>query len=315
MIPILGLFGLHGEQGELLNTNFRSQEAEYEKYTEMDDVGRQNYEILNLGNLTDGQRTSLASTGFTYRYILPGWWNNSPKKTIRAQNIDVPLQIQLAVQNLANLVQTDGTNPTATISAISLYFEGRVTTEAERNTTGAIINSPDGQLMQIEDGIAYHMPKIPAGTVQWSTPIDVIKGPVTELDLWFRIFSQVNGGTNNPDYTNFQPSLQPYQISIQTGSEFIVNLTLVSYLQTIAYELGYPSSVMNNHDVKCSFAWFPELRCKLNSGYLDFNFLGKPVINLIWLIATTQDIDLTIVSRCVKFIQQQAGTIRAVTAN
>lgn len=120
----------------------------------MDSDQQFNMTRLWAGDLTTAQRNTMASTGFTKYYRVPCWINDSPSKTLRAQNLDTPLQIQLDLDTLQNVIQTDGNAAAATATLnITLWIEGRIPTEAERDTTASVINSKDGQLIQLIDSL------------------------------------------------------------------------------------------------------------------------------------------------------------------
>lgn len=263
-------------------------------------------------------RATLASTGFIATIPLSSWISERPGQLLRAQNLDSPMQIQLTVAPLNSLVNTDATTITGTIT-LTMTLVGRIPTEAERQHTSSIINTMDGQLMQMQDFYYQVFQRIPAGTTGTvAIPIDAIKGPVWELVLFFRAWNDVNGSGLTPvqnEYTNFLPAYKPYSIQIKTGNEYICQT--ITTQQLIGDERGYnyPSSVPESDLVRVSFADCPEKINKIASGYLDFNYLGKPQIELTFNTATPVDISFGILAKTTAFIQHARGTIRAVSSN
>ncbi len=288
--------------------------TEYRKLTY---AQQQQTQLEYLYNLTDGARSTLAAAGFSFTYELPSWFRERLENTLRCQNIDVPMQIVLSINALNSLVATDGTNPTGTIT-INLTFCGRIPTEAERNTTAAIINSPDGQLMQIRDYFYQEYANIPQGTIgAFTVPIDAIKGPVWCLDFYFRAYSDVHGNTGSPltnNYTNFDPTYKPLSIQIQTGNENVLQQINTVQLTLDERRIRYPDSVPEQDVVRVNLCEFPQSANCTNTSYLDFNYLGKPVAILNFLTATPVAISFGVGAQTNVFLQHQGGTMRAVTS-
>ena len=290
----------------------------YQDYLLLKPAQQQQYAQQTYLNQPDSVRSTLAQKGCFLTYPLPSWFQERFENTLRAQNIDVPLNIVVTLNNLNSLLQTDGTNPAGTITSMNMIFYGRIPTEAERNTTAAVINSEAGQLMQIRDPFEFEAQQIPTGTSGTvAIPIDAIKGPVTDLLLFFRPWTGVHGSTGTPltnDYTNFDPTLKPQSLYIQTGNEYVQQPVWVNQLLTDYHRDKFPGCYADQSIVRISFAEFPEKWKSVNSGYLDFNYLGKPVLYLYYPTATTQNISLYIMAITNVFIQQQGGTLRAVTS-
>lgn len=291
---------------------------QYQDWLMMKPAQQQQYAAQTYLNQPDGVRATLAKNGCFLTYPFPSWFQERFENTLRAQNIDVPLNIVVTLNNLNSLLQTDGSNPLGTITSMNLVFWGRIPTEAERNTTAEVINSEAGQLMQIRDPFEFEAPQIPIGTIGTvAIAIDAIKGPVTDLLLFFRPWSGVHGNTGSPltnDYTNFDPTLKPQSIYIQTGNEYVLQPIWTNQLLTDYHRDKFPCCYSDQSIVRISFAEFPQKWKSVNSGYLDFNYLGKPVIYLYFPAATTQNISLYIMAVTNVFIQHQGGTLRAVTS-
>lgn len=271
-----------------------------------------------LLGLSVGARSTLASTGFQLTYPLPCWINERPGQILRAQNLDSPMQIQLTIAPLATLINTDATTFTATLT-LTMTFVGRISTDEERRDWMAVINSPKGQMMQMRDYYYQEMQRLPAGTVGTVTiPIDVIKGPVRALDLFFRAWNDVHGSTLAPvqnEYTRFLAAYKPYSLQIKTGNEYICQSITSRLLLTDERTYKHTKSVPEADLVRIDFADCPDLDLRYNTGYLDFNFLGKPQIELVFNTPLPVDVSFGILAKTTAFIQHARGTIRALSSN
>jgi len=274
-------------------------------------------DVYQLG-LSSAQRSSLAAAGFTATFPLPSWIMERPSQILRAQNLDSPMQIQLTLSPLNTLVSTDATTITGTVT-LTMTFVGRIPTESERAQTAAIINTPNGQMMQMRDYYYQEIQRIPAGTIGTvAIPIDVIKGPVRALDLFFRAYNDVHGSTLSPivnDYTRFLPAYKPFAFQIKTGNEYICQYITSALMTRDEPAYLHSQSVPNQDIIRVDFADCPDKDLKINSGYLDFNYLGKPQIELIFNVATPVDISFGILAKTTAFIQHARGTIRAISSN
>lgn len=274
-------------------------------------------DVYQLG-LSSAQRSSLAAAGFTATFPLPSWIMERPSQILRAQNLDSPMQIQLTLAPLNTLVSTDATTITGTVT-LTMTFIGRIPTESERAQTAAIINTTNGQMMQMRDYYYQEIQRIPAGTIGTvAIPIDVIKGPVRALDLFFRAYNDVHGSTLSPivnDYTRFLPAYKPFAFQIKTGNEYICQYITSALMTRDEPAYLHSQSVPNQDIIRVDFADCPDKDLKINSGYLDFNYLGKPQIELIFNVATPVDISFGILAKTTAFIQHARGTIRAISSN
>lgn len=271
---------------------------------------------LQLGiGLPDATRATLASTGFTFTMELGTWFKDRLENTLRLQAIDVPLNVELTLANLAELVQTDGTNPTATIN-VQFTLDGRIPTEAERNTTGAVINSPDGQLMQVKGYQLQEVARIPAGTTGVQRyNVDFMKGMVTEYNLFFLKYSEAHGSTGSPltpDYSNFDPLAKPSRIRFLTGNEDIIRTIDTRQLTQQERRKNYPNSYYEQDIVKVPLCEFPEMADTVNSGNVDHSYVGKPQVEFTFDTATPYDISFQLGYYIDQFIQHAQGTVRAV---
>ena len=293
---------------EVLISDYRSM-----KITEQEHVARQ--QLLGLPIAT---RAGFCANGVSTTFELQSWFRERYENTMRAQNLDVPLLIDLTVANLGNLINTDSTLPVTGTINMTLTYCGRIPTEAERNTTAAVINSKDGQLMQIKDTFYQNYLTIPAGFSGSTTiAIDAIKGPVYELDLFFRAQNDVQGSGLTPvqnEFTNFRADCKPDTIEIKSGNEFLLQNIATIRLTRDDRRFFWGSSLPTSDLVCITYAEFPELACKLNSTYLDFNFLGKSQLTLFYQNPTPVAIQVGVLARTNVFIQHQAGTIKAVTS-
>jgi len=271
-----------------------------------------------LLGLSVPQRASLAASGFAATIPLSCWINERPGQILRAQNLDSPMQIQVTIAPLATLLNTDATSISGTIT-LTMTFVGRIPTEAERQHTASIINTVDGQLMQMRDYYYQVFQRIPAGTTGTiAIPIDAIKGPVRALDLFFRAWNDVNGSTLTPiqnEYTNFLPAYKPNSLQIKTGNEYICQSITSNLLTRDERTYNHTQSVPEQDIVRIDFADCPDKDLKVSSGYLDFNYLGKPQIELTFTTPTPVDISFGILAKTTAFIQHARGTIRAVSSN
>lgn len=282
-------------------------------YTEQLHVANQ----YQLG-LSTAQRSSLAASGFTATIPLLSWIMERPSQLLRAQNLDSPMQIQLTVAPLNSLVNTDATTISGTIT-LTMTFVGRIPTESERQRTSMIINTPDGQMMQMRDYYYQELQRIPAGTLGTiAVSLQVIKGPVRALDLFFRAYNGVHGSTLTPivnEYVSFLPAYKPASLQIKTGNEYICQNITSNLLTQDERTYLHTQSVPEQDIVRIDFADMPDKDLKCNSGYLDFNFLGYPQIELTFPVATTVDISFGVLAKTTAFLQHARGTIRAISSN
>lgn len=271
-----------------------------------------------LGNLSSAVRSTLAATGFVMEVECWSWWDERPENTFRIQQIDTPISATVYLRPLTELIRTDGTNPTGTMDIIMNVY-GRIPTAAERNTTYSVIGSPEGQLLQLRDGIYYEIGTIPSGTVGMkSFKIDQFKGPIYELDLFFRAQSEVHGSYTSPftnNFTNFDNSFKPTSFEIKTGNENIIQLVPTSRMLKENRLFKFPSSLPEENLVKVNICEKPEKYKTLNSGYVDWSYVGTPVINLYYTTPTTTDISFGILARTNILAQHQAGSFKAITSN
>lgn len=295
-----------------------SPEVSIADYRDMKITEQAHYARQFLLGLPIATRAGFCANGVSTTFELPSWLRERYENTMRAQNLDVPLLIDLTLAPLNTLINTDSTLPVTGTITLTMTFMGRIPTEAERNTTAAVINSKDGQLMQIADGFYQSYQTIPAGFSGSITfPIDAIKGPVYSLVLFFRAQNDVQGSGLTPvqnEYTNFLQSYKPDNIEIKSGNEFILQNIQTTRLTRDDRRFFYPSSMPTSDLVYITFAEFPELCKKLNSTYLDFNFIGKAQMTVFYQNPTAVAINVGILARTNIFITHQAGTIKAVTS-
>jgi hypothetical protein len=271
-----------------------------------------------MGNLSNAVRSTLAAAGFYMEVEIPSWWNERPENTFRLQQTDTPISCNITINALNALIQSDGTNPQGTIN-VTMNIYGRLPTEAERNTTAAVINSPDGQLLQLRDAVYQEIVKIPTGTVGlFTAAIDIFKGPIWALNLFFRAYSDVHGSYSTPftnNYTNFDNSYKPDSFEIKSGNENIIQRvnTLRMLKENRLYK--WSSSLPEEEIVHVNLCEFPDKFLTVNSSWLDFSFLGKPIINLYFDVPTTVDISFGILAQSNILAQHQAGAFKSITSN
>lgn len=273
---------------------------------------RQNFRLED----SNASRSTLAATGVTnMQYELPMWWNERPNNAYVLQNIDAPQILQLDFNDLASIIETDGTNPTATLTC-SIILVGRIPTESERNMTAGVLNDERGALYDATNYFPTEVGIVPAATlgdIQFN--IDQIKGPISRLDFWCRPNSSVHGNTANPITsrpTDFTFACKPQQIAILTGTEYIQQQTPIYRLIFDDRKAKFPCSSPDTRLIIISFAEFPELFLSLNSGIYDFNFIGKPVARLTYSVAPGVDTNILVGALSTALIQHQGGRIQQV---
>lgn len=278
----------------------------------MQEYWRQNYRLES----TAATRATLAMTGITnMQYELPMWWNERPNNAYVLQNIDAPQILQVTLNDLASIIETDGTSPQGTIT-LSIILVGRIPTESERNNTAAMLNSDRGVLYAATNYFPTEVGIVPSATLGDITfNIDQIKGPVSRLDVWCRPQASVHGNTANPitsGPTNFPFASKPQQIALLTGTEYIQQQTPVYRLLFDDRKAKFPCSAPDTRLIIISHAEFPELFLSLNSGILDYNFLGKPVCRLTYSVAPGADTNILFGALSTALIQHQGGRIQQV---
>ena len=270
--------------------------------------------------LTQAQRSTLAAAGFTANFPLPSWICERPSHLLRAQMLACPMTIELAIPALNTLINTDATTVAGGTITITLTYVGRISTPAERNITAAVINTDVGTTMQVRNYFYYEIGRIPAGTTSITFQIDVIKGPVRALDLFFRAWNDVHGSTLTPiqnEYTRFLPQYKPDYLEIKSGTQYMVQriATRIINRDNRAYLHSRSHPEYMGGLVRIDMADRPDDDLKYNSGYLDFNFAGVPVVNLWFNSATTQDISFGILAKTTGWLNHTRGNIRPISNN
>lgn len=253
---------------------------------------------------------TLANGTVQLRIPVKCWINERNENILHAQNMDTPFQVKFEFDQLANLIVTDGTSPVCTINRSVLSMEGFIPTESERNTAAAILNSKVGQLIQMNDTFTQEVGTLTSGFIGTkSFDIDYFKGPIHRFNFWF--ISETD--YNNHIYDNRLYAYYPDNIEIKTGNEFILQNCPVSLLLETERAKKFPNSLPETKQLKICFNQLPEKINHVNSGYLDFNFLGKPQLHLIFSHAVPTNLRVFASAESTKFGQIQAGTIRPVT--
>lgn len=258
----------------------------------------------------NGHYSTLANGMVQLRIPVKCWINERNENILHAQNMDTPFNVKFEFEKLSNLIVTDGTSPACTIESCVLSMEGFIPTESERNTAAAILNSKIGQLLQMNDTYSQEMGTIASGFVGTKPfDIDYIKGPVHRLNISFIADSDYTQHI----YDNRLRSYYPDFIEIKTGNEYILQNCPVELLLETERAKKFKNSLPESRQLKICFNQLPEKICHVNSGYLDFNFLGKPQIHFIYNHAVPTNLRVNINAETTKFGQVQAGTIRPVT--
>lgn len=269
--------------------------------------------------LSQAQRASLATNGYSQVIPLPSWVTERPSHLLRAQQLGCPMNIELTLAPLNTLINTDATTFSGTIT-LSMTFVGRISQPRERSIAAATINTDIGTTMQVRNYFYYEIGKIPAGTQQISFDLQIIKGPVRAVDLFFRLWNDVHGSTLVPiqnEYTRFLPAYKPDFFEMKSGTQYIVQRIAMSTVcrdnRTYLHSKSYPE--YDGGLARIDFADRPDDDLKYNSGYLDFNFAGIPVITFWFNVATAADISFGVLAKTTGWLNHTRGNIRPISNN
>ena len=170
--------------------------------------------------------------------------------------------------------------------------------------------------MQVTGYQIQEVARIPAGTVGTQRlNVDFMKGMISEYNLFFNRYSEVHGSTGSPltnDYSNFDPAAKPQALRFVTGNENIIQWIDVQQLVRQERRKYFPNSYYEQDIIKVPLSEFPEMRCTVNSGNLDHNYIGKPQVELNFATPTPYDISFRLGYYIDQFIQHAQGTVRAV---
>lgn len=275
-------------------------------------------DLYQLGT-SIAHRSTLASSGYTARIPLPSWLQERPSHLLRAQNLGCPMSIELQIANLNTLLNTDATTFSGTIT-LTLSLVGRISSPNERSAAAAIINTDRGSTMQVRNYFYYEIGKIPIGTQQINFQLDVIKGPVRALDMFFRSWNDVHGSSLTPiqnEYTRFFPQYKPNSLEIKTGTQYIVQRIDTDILCRENRTYGHSRSIPEYLGglVRIDFADKPDDDLKYNSGNIDFNFVGIPIITLWFNSPTTQEISFGVLAKTTGWLNHTKGNLRPISNN
>lgn len=258
-------------------------------------------------DLPDASYSTIAATGATFYVPIRCWINERREYAMRTQNLDTPFNLKIEFEKLSNLIVTDGTNPTATIDSCVLSLEGYIPTESERNTSNAILNSKSGQLLRMRSGFDAEICIVPAGFQGTKlVPIDYFKGQLRRLNFKFRKTSDLNQNIRD----RYDSSVYPNSYSIKTGNEYIQqNINLKRVLEN-QRRCMFPSSVPEEKTLRTLFEYLPEKYNDVNSGYLDWSFIGKPFVEFNFVTPLLEEIRIDGYSETVVFGQIQGNAYK-----
>jgi len=269
--------------------------------------------------LSQAQRATLASSGYNAQIPIISWITERPSYLLRAQNLGCPMNIELTVAPLNTLINTDATTFSGTLT-FTMTYVGRISSPPERNLTAAIINTDVGTTMQVRNYFYYEIGRIPAGTSQINFQLDVVKGPVRALDLFFRAWNDVHGSTLVPiqnEYTQFLPQYKPDFIEIKSGTQYLVQRIAMSMLCRDNRAYGHCRSLPEylGGIARLDFADRPDDDTKYASGYIDFNFVGIPIITMWFNTPTAVDISFGVLAKTTGWLNHTRGNLRPISNN
>lgn len=278
---------------------------------------RNNVEVSAGGKLTAVQRNQLATGDQDFYVHLPVYWENIwchyPVLNALSNNV----KFTIRYNELAKLVETDGTVPVAEMKRQELIVHLLHTTGNERNFNVSLTKDESG-IIYLADGQEYDsnilVTTADTALAEYVKELRNFKHPCKELVFSFRDANQINsaGVLAEREYFNFDDEeLLPDEIELESNGIKILRRISdlkkygIPFYQNRAYS-GYLSGLFS-----IPFADAPECKNESN-GHFTIGSASNVVLRLKWRNPSTRDIRLDIMNVYHKFIQHQGGELHVI---
>ena len=170
----------------------------------------------SLGNGTVTQRNTWASAGKTYHISLPTFLNVN--KGFFLGSLNGSIKVRVYLDQLANVVDTDKTAPTATINSMQLRLYGK---SLDANEVNRIVNQNRSlvstQYRYLQKTLQSKVP-LAAGQTQYNILLSALSGYVSHMFIIVRANTSVNSGATYANQPDQFKSITKFSIKNNSGA-------------------------------------------------------------------------------------------------
>jgi hypothetical protein len=274
--------------GDQLKTVFYNLDYDYEQ--------RKREAIRVNGGLTTGQRNAKAAASSVIVLDLPvdwiNWVNENTHKYFKFCAMPQPLKFDVYLKNLSTLVNTDGTAPVCSITAMQIKCDWFFKPDTPRMTDSNIVNSPVNNPMFGMPGYNFKIVRLEGGSQFFAAGLSTlsvdlrnIRNPGFALIAVIRNVDDIAG--TNLASTNYN-SLQPWtSYQIKDNGEDITHAYTLQDQQQYLTPRFWPRSLLGTNIIGFPTSMSPKGNIDNSNGEFNLARCNNPTMSIILPSAVT----------------------------